>query len=120
MMGLKTSRTQELVGGVTSSRKARSNILTIGSGMTMGSADLRDVDWVLTNRITEWHREHYLCSTTRYIRASYSEAYTTTDVRGASYQKESGINSSVCMEVVIQVAFFITIYIQLITNTCPT
>jgi hypothetical protein len=34
------------------------------SGMTMGSGDLRDVDWVLTNRITEWHREHYLCSTT--------------------------------------------------------
>jgi hypothetical protein len=32
--------------------------------MTMGSVDLRDVDWVLTNRITEWHREHYLCSTT--------------------------------------------------------
>jgi hypothetical protein len=34
------------------------------SGMTMGSVDLRDVDWVLTNRITESHREHYLCSTT--------------------------------------------------------
>jgi len=30
----------------------------------MGSVDLRDVDWVLTNRSTEWHREHYLCSTT--------------------------------------------------------
>ena len=30
----------------------------------MGSVDLREVDWVLTNRITEWHREHYLCSTT--------------------------------------------------------
>jgi len=33
--------------------------------MTMGAVDLRDVDWVLINRITEWHREHYLCSTTR-------------------------------------------------------
>src|SRR5215831_13756643 len=32
--------------------------------MIMGAVDLRDVDWVLTNRITEWHREHYLCSTT--------------------------------------------------------
>jgi hypothetical protein len=30
----------------------------------MGAVDLRDVDRVLTNRITEWHREHYLCSTT--------------------------------------------------------
>jgi hypothetical protein len=33
----------------------------------MGSVDLRDVDWVLTNRITEWQREHYLCSTTGYV-----------------------------------------------------
>jgi len=28
----------------------------------MGAVDLRDVDWVLTNRIMEWHQEHYLCS----------------------------------------------------------
>jgi hypothetical protein len=27
--------------------------------MTMSSGDLRDIDWVLTNRITEWHREQY-------------------------------------------------------------
>src|SRR5262245_43629845 len=39
--------------------------------MTMGAVDLRDVDWVLTNRITEWHREHYLCSTTR--RTGYND-----------------------------------------------
>jgi hypothetical protein len=30
----------------------------------MGTVGLRDVDWVLINRIMEWHREHYLCSTT--------------------------------------------------------
>ena len=30
----------------------------------MGAVDLRDVEWVLTNRIMEWHQEHYLCSTT--------------------------------------------------------
>ena len=36
--------------------------------MPMGSVDrregAREGAWIVTNRITEWHREHYLCSTT--------------------------------------------------------
>jgi len=43
--------------------------------MTIGAVDLRDVDWVLTNRITEWHWEHYLCSTTRQEAFAWSSAW---------------------------------------------
>jgi len=30
----------------------------------MGTVDLRDVAWVLTNRSMAWHQEHDLCSPT--------------------------------------------------------